>query len=539
MFNPSYLISSRHNVFYFRYPVPAILHPQRKQTHIKISLGTRDPKEALRLANLLEYNAYIIMSQGAITFMDHGEITDILKDHFYALLDEKRAAIRRDGPLPDDELRELISLRNHAAEAIENNRDEIIPNEDISHRLKPIIKASGFDIQENSKDYNNMKSLYKKALHGYCNKLITHNESEFAFTFGTRPDVLKIKAAQSKNAKPQNRLGNLIGSYIAEMKKAEAWEVKTEEERRDCFDLLVEILGDTFNVPDLGVEQARHVKDILMKLPKNRNKNKATRNLPLMEQIEVEGAERLSVASINKYLMLYGALLSWAEKNGYTAKNPFSGMALKKSSSEKKRESFSIEQARKIIRAIDDKGYDGADKKFQYWGPLIALYTGARLNEVCSLTVKDVKEEGGIWHFDINDEEEMKRLKTTAAIRRVPVHSELLRRGFMSYVEEVSKMKGDNLRLLPDVTYEEKTGWGRKLGRWFNDNFLPKHDLKTKTLSFHSLRHTVITNLRKANVDNHIVRALVGHEAEGITEQVYHHGYDLSQLQVAIESLKY
>jgi len=47
MMNPRYLTISHHNIYYFRFPIPNIFHPQNKNTDIKLSLNTRCPKEAL------------------------------------------------------------------------------------------------------------------------------------------------------------------------------------------------------------------------------------------------------------------------------------------------------------------------------------------------------------------------------------------------------------------------------------------------------------------------------------------------------------
>ncbi|WP_373289419.1 DUF6538 domain-containing protein [Rhizobium wenxiniae] len=48
MFIPSYILKSRHGIFYFRWPLPKQLRPRQKAESIKLSLQTRDPQEALR-----------------------------------------------------------------------------------------------------------------------------------------------------------------------------------------------------------------------------------------------------------------------------------------------------------------------------------------------------------------------------------------------------------------------------------------------------------------------------------------------------------
>ena len=42
----AYLCTSRHGIFYFRFPLPIDRHASHKRQHIKVSLGTREPKAA-------------------------------------------------------------------------------------------------------------------------------------------------------------------------------------------------------------------------------------------------------------------------------------------------------------------------------------------------------------------------------------------------------------------------------------------------------------------------------------------------------------
>ncbi len=58
-----------------------------------------------------------------------------------------------------------------------------------------------------------------------------------------------------------------------------------------------------------------------------------------------------------------------------------------------------------------------------FWAPLVALFSGMRITEICQLLVSDLREEDDIWLIDINGEgAEFKRLKSAAARRKVPVH---------------------------------------------------------------------------------------------------------------------
>ena len=53
MINSTYLIKSRHDIFYFRYPLP--IAKNNNNLRVSVSLGTCFPKNALRISKTLEY----------------------------------------------------------------------------------------------------------------------------------------------------------------------------------------------------------------------------------------------------------------------------------------------------------------------------------------------------------------------------------------------------------------------------------------------------------------------------------------------------
>ncbi len=569
MLNPSYLILSRHNVYYFRWPLPPTFHEEGRTRFIKLSLRTREPKEALRLANMLAYHADVITKSECVGGMDYIEVKSLLEAYFADLLAEQKRLIDKDGPLSQPRIQRLkrnityvqddeaYESGDHFMQMLSQGKVAVVRDgqafEDGEHPISQgqyvsdaqnILKTFDMDLAFESIGYQRVQELFRPAAAAYFQRLIEYSESQKQFNFDTPAYNVPADTAKPalRFARPEHRLQHIVTKYMKEMQKAQAWGIRAKEERQDCYDYLIELLGEDFNFTNMDTAKARYVKDILIETPANRRKMKETRDLPLLEQIKVESVEKLSVTSVNKYLQCYNSLYGWAVNNGYLEKNPFKGLAIKdKGKGKKKRDWFRPEQVQIMLAEID-RGKDGlANNDMKYWGALLGLYTGARLNEIGSMTVKDVKQDAttGIWYFDINDEDEKKRLKTEAATRHVPVHSELLRRGFLEYVDRVSKMDGNDIRLLYGLTYTEKEGWGRKLTRWFSNTFLPQVGLKKDDTSFHSLRHTAITMMRRGGTDNHTVRAIVGHEPDGVTEEVYTHGYDLKQLQTGIEAISY
>lgn len=129
-----------------------------------------------------------------------------------------------------------------------------------------------------------------------------------------------------------------------------------------------------------------------------------------------------------------------------------------------------------------------------------------------------------------------KQLKTEAAKRIVPIHPELIALGLLEYVDQLRE-SGEQ-RLFPAFKRDPSNGWGRKLGRWANDTFLVQLGYKRNRIVFHSFRHTVITRLGQAGVQEPIIKALVGHEQQGVLQISYFaEGYTVRQLADAIAML--
>ncbi|PPQ34618.1 hypothetical protein CH337_22320 [Rhodoblastus acidophilus] len=124
----------------------------------------------------------------------------------------------------------------------------------------------------------------------------------------------------------------------------------------------------------------------------------------------------MSPTTVNGYLNKLSALLHWAENEGYIVKNPARGLRVIDPVRKKdKRQPFSTEQLTRIFNAPlyrgcvdDDAGYATSGKNHprrgRFWVPLIGLFSGMRLNEICQLDVADVRLIDSIECFVVTTE---------------------------------------------------------------------------------------------------------------------------------------
>lgn len=179
----------------------------------------------------------------------------------------------------------------------------------------------------------------------------------------------------------------------------------------------------------------------------------------------------------------------------------------------------------------------GADAA--YWVPLLGLFTGARVGELVQLKVADIVQAEGVWCIDIN-EDEGKRLKTENSKRQVPIHSELIRLGFLDYLQDIKDAGHSGLWPTMHLN-EEKPSLG--FSRWFNET--PRRDVRDNEgkpvdiPDFHSLRHLVRSTMAAANVPEADQDLITGHATRGSTgTRVYRHT-TMQKLRAAVEAIQY
>ena len=141
-----------------------------------------------------------------------------------------------------------------------------------------------------------------------------------------------------------------------------------------------------------------------------------------------------------------------------------------------------------------------------YWCPLIALFTGARAEEIASLDVSQIYPVKGIWIIDIL------KGKNANAKRRVPVHKVLIDLGLVDYRSSI--VNAGYTKLFPHVQ-PGTNGYRKNMTRMFGTYLdLPAVNIVDPLKVFHSFRHTVVTALTDKGVNDGLKRAMVGHDID-------------------------
>jgi integrase len=154
------------------------------------------------------------------------------------------------------------------------------------------------------------------------------------------------------------------------------------------------------------------------------------------------------------------------------------------------------------------------DEPHKFWIPRIAMFTGARLNEICSLYLEDIHEVDGVLCFDINTNHEDRKVKTETSERTIPVHPTLIEIGILRYVEAMKKE--GHQRLFPQLSYDKSNHYGGALGKWWG-KYSRLHVTKDKQKVFHSFRRDVADELKQNGVDRGVIEELLGHKDQSMS----------------------
>ena len=209
------------------------------------------------------------------------------------------------------------------------------------------------------------------------------------------------------------------------------------------------------------------------------------------------------------------AFFNWAVSKKKMTASPMDGDTRQQDHRIKRRQVRRPFRAEELARIFDPSTFMPwtEDRPHYFWAPWIALYSGARLNEIAQLYLDDIQSPHGIAGFSIGAFRRDQRVKGSNSARFVPFAKPLLDAGLLTYVDEV-RTAGHH-RLFPHLKF------GDDYGDYLGDRFIKYlKDIGLKTednpdapgMGFHWFRHTAgdaVVNLSSSNL--HHAAGITGH----------------------------
>lgn len=327
--------------------------------------------------------------------------------------------------------------------------------------------------------------------------------------------------------------GGTLNSAVEGWEKERARPPGTVHEYKRAVEMFIQLHGD-LPVADIKKSHARSFREALQLVPSVRRGALRTANLPELSEWGRTHPEapKVSSGTVNKQLGAVQAIAGWAHHNGVIPDDvpwadPFQKMRVEEEQSG--RGPFTIQELQAIFDAplfAHQESPIGAKGAAGVWLPLLALFNGARQGELAGLKASNIGHEANTpLLFIVADRKAGKRVKTKVSERVIPVHPELVRLGFLEYVDE-RRRQGEHAWLFPTVAPDQ----GRALSawsKWFGRYLRTTVGIKDTDRVFHSFRHGVKDALRRGRVDVEAREALLGHS--GSTSSVSR-GYGASEM---------
>jgi integrase len=507
--------------YYYRQRIPLALKPIFPNREIIASLKTRCPKQARVRAMTLfaSVNALFEEVKGLGQTIEHAEAKKIAENWRKRTLNED---------LERKIFGEYDLTPQQPTEVIEDN----LRNMDLrmaNDLVSTVARDANLDIEPDGKSWQMLAFQLMRA------QLLARDEirerEKSAYRHADFYELEELNQTQGTDL----RVSVIFEQWLNAKKRGE----NTLKEWKAAIRRFIELKGD-IDVRTITKADIRAYREACKAMPVRLSHE--DRQLPILELLgkyQHTDVRRVNPKSALKYLTALKSILGFAVREGYLDDNPASGITIEivKSTSDR-RMPFEGDDLYKIFRGSPvyraDVRPKGGAGEAAYWMPLLALYTGARLEELGQLRVTDVRQENGIHYLDIN-EEDGKRLKTLSSARRIPLHDDLLHAGFLEEVER--QRSAGSKHLFPHLLHDlPKCTHG--FSKWVNRYISTTCGIEDRRKVFHSFRHTFKDACRDAEIELAVHDALTGH-TDGSVGGSYGLGFTLERLHRAINRIKY
>jgi integrase len=542
------VIKDRHGTYYARKKVPPALqevvarvlgNDKARQVWLKHSLSTKDLETANKRAKavLIEFDRTLERAKALTaprplrTSLSAVEIKRMVEYHYAQKLaahdeylhiapDEERALRKLDpsedwsGPIPSFGLSQgQIADANVTIPAVLQEAEKALGQGNIAHieiQIEQVLDAFQINLDHKCPAYRELGLALLRA------------------------EVKAIRAIQQRFAgepieTPPLPATDTAPSPSGETLKAafEGWKRHRERSPRTLIDyeratkLFVELHGD-IPVAQIRRTHARQFREALQDTPHKRTGKLLKAPLPELTQWgrEHPEAQKIGPGTVNKLVGGVQAVCRWARKEHLLPDDwadPFAEMRLEED--ESVRAPFDPDELRTIFGTpvfTEGERPKGGQGAAAFWLPLLALFGGERLSELAGLRASDVTHNqliGAVSIYITADRKAARRLKTKQSERFVPVHSQVVKLGFLDYVAAQAKTRGDKAWLFPLVAPD--TNGTAAFSKWFG-RYIGAHGVSDPAKVFHSFRHTFTDALRLANVSDEVKNALLGWTGGGM-----------------------
>jgi len=509
------LTINKNNFYSIRFRVDKLLQPYFCKSFIKKSLHTKNKLEARAKADMLYYGYKKLIK--VVGMLTDAQIQQLVDKYVREQLkqDLKSRAINGIGlvyaPANDVHFQDVASASKDLLNSFISDYKQDLANSNTQE-----VESIGQELLSNiGVNYDNKDSTHRH----FMLQLLQCQISLFD----------TIYQRYSANFTPQQQSNNLNTQIVKQpttkiitLKEAfnrfDSWYKKTDITTKHYNNTInrlnktiLPFIGLNTDVSTITLDTIDELKEFLQTFPNISRlpyKNMTFKELSKLDSVPVEFV--ISNDTQSKYLKIVKQLFLFMEDDGIIDYNPCKRLIMP-NDEQKKREPFSNEDMKVLFNRFDKLD----NKKYIYY---CLAYTGMRPSELWKC---HISQEDDIYYFDLTSNNI--ELKTKQSRRKIPLHSKLIELGIHNKLSSLqAEFKQEYLSIYFNKTIKKA---------------LTDDDNKI----MYSFRHTVATELKRADVNMDKVSELLGHsyESDSMTKSTYASGYTLQQLKEAINCLSF
>lgn len=551
-------LQTRNGIWEARKVIPVALRDHFGQSAFTRSLGTTDEAEAVRigLPILADWKRQIDEARGSSEpisipapkpqrlALNPQRVAEALEAWRVTQIDEAFETVFSEAPEPLWSRSEEASERNARVNLLsEGSFDQIDGFDD---RLIEALADHGLSIDAGHPALIRIRPAFARAWKAVENKYREFKGGEFGgWPEDGRSAPAKVEAPKGERL----RLMGLFDRWVA------VEEVADPERARGRVKRMAEMMGDPF-IDEISRAQAD---DLVLALRDFPNTKRSLDDLSFdqavafMVQEVGEDYPRLAPMTVwNNWLGPLNRMLKFAVNRELIDRSPLV-MPKKPSKTMKQREPF---EPADLAVIFGSPLYQGAAKASQngkrygnatepgaevlkdgaYWLPILALWTGARVEEIAGAKAADVKERDGVWFIDAT----YRDLKNEQSAREIILHPKVVELGFIAHAQA----QDDEAYLFPELSHDgdeaASKGFGKWWGRWAHANAAVKGEgIDDPAKPFHSFRHTFKRACRDAGVSEELHDLLTGHKGNASVGRGYGKGASLERLHAELSKVSF
>ncbi len=386
--------------------------------------------------------------------------------------------------------------------------------------VQEILKQEGITLGPESMEYKTMCRDYMKSEFEMYKVELKRMQADYTDDvdklFPVSGDEPKQDIAPQAESPDQEfiTLQELIKKFLDEKIRAGIG-TGALKQYKASFNLMIKVFGADKQVHTFSSKDSNRFKDILLKMPAGAARIKGYDKKSIDQVIkEGKGKDLMNTATVNSYLTNVGALFGYAFNHEYVQRNYFLNLKIKqRGRPSEEQDIFDTDDLGLIFRS-DDYTKDKHKEPYRFWLPILGLYTGCRLEEICQLYLDDIEKVDTIWVLNINESREDQKLKNMASRRIVPLHPFITDNlNLIGYVEKLRSKRQE--RLFPELkrTQGKYSHYpSRWFGKWKKEAGIQAEPRKK---TFHSFRHTFTDNLKQQLVQGAVIEEATGHVVQG------------------------